>query len=95
MEVLDAEVRAPTGQGHHGMPLGQRPITETVKLNVEILLQRQQDSVPVCSRDLKAVGLYTLLLTEQPAWSFITHDQSLSNGDLMPQAQSCASLGKI
>lgn len=95
MEVLDGEVRALTGEGHHRMPLGQRPITETVKLNMEILLQRQGDAVPVCSRDLKAVGLRTLLLTKQLAWSFITHNQLLHIGDLMPQAQSCASLGKI
>ena len=95
MEVLDAEVSALTGQDHYGMPLGLRPITETVKLNMEILLQRPRDSFPVCSRDLKAVDLCSLLLTGQLAWSFITPDQSLNIGDLMSQAQSCASLGKI
>lgn len=77
------------------MPLGQRSITETVKINTEILLQKEQDSFPVCYRYVMAVGLCTWLLTKKLAWSFVTNNQSLNIGESMPQAQSCARLGKL
>ena len=63
--------------------------------NMEILLQSQQDFVSISSRDVRNVGLSTLLLTKHLAWSSVTTSESLNLGESMPEAQSCARLGDI